>query len=141
MDEVSGIGAPTEAVYALDTSEGFVFIERVGSKFALRRFEVGGRREGEVLRDKERPIGVLRVGGRKEGSEAPFVDIIDGLKIIYSFIHSFFTGTERWDRCYNSDEREGWLVAEDGLGVVSLNFRLRISSAGGYFRAQGPPQM
>jgi len=40
-----------------------------------RRFEVGGRREGDAaFVDKERPVGAVRVGGRNEGLP-PFTDI------------------------------------------------------------------
>ena len=57
--------------------DGLVWIDSVGNKFARRRLEAGGRREGEALRSRDRPVGVLRVGGRKEGDEGePFKDIV-----------------------------------------------------------------
>jgi hypothetical protein len=40
--------------------------------FARRRFEVGGRKDGDVFNARERPVGVVREGGRNEGdSDSP----------------------------------------------------------------------
>ena len=66
--EIEG-GNGTEGCEEEGLSEGSVLIERVGRKFARRRLEVGGRREGDafLLRVSERPVGILRVGGRNEG--------------------------------------------------------------------------
>ena len=55
-----------------------VFIESVGRRFVRRRLDVGGRREGEgdPLRERESPIGTVRVGGRNEG-ESPLTPLTD----------------------------------------------------------------
>lgn len=58
---------------------GSVLMERVGRRFARRRLEVGGRREGDaLLRDSERLEGMFRVGGRNEGEPllTPFTDML-----------------------------------------------------------------
>ena len=55
--------------------EGSVFIDSVGRRFARRRFEVGGRSEGEAFTARERPFGLFRVGGRKEG-DPPLADMV-----------------------------------------------------------------
>jgi hypothetical protein len=67
VSEMDGCGA----------GDGFVWIESVGRRFARRRFEAGGRSEGEAFRSRDRPVGVLRAGGRKEGDDDgdPVTDI------------------------------------------------------------------
>lgn len=73
IDGVNGIDGCTEE----ELSEGSVLIERVGRRLARRRFEVGGRREGDaLLRLRESPVGMLRVGGRNEG-ELPLTPLTD----------------------------------------------------------------
>lgn len=69
-----------------DTS-GSVFIERAGRRLARRRLDVGGRREGEVLRERERPGAAFRVGGRNEG-EPPStpLTILATPIVVYSYI-------------------------------------------------------
>ena len=66
MEGVRGTESFDESVE--ETSAESVFMERVGRRIARGRFEAGGRREGDVMFvDKERPVGILRVGGRNEG--------------------------------------------------------------------------
>jgi hypothetical protein len=82
MEGVNG----TEGCVFADTS-GSVFIERDGRRLARRRLDVGGRREGEVLRERERPGAVFRVGGRNEG-ELPStpLNILTTPVVVYSYI-------------------------------------------------------
>jgi len=85
MEGVSG----TDGARGLEGGEGSVLIDRVGRRFARRRFEVGGRREGDAFTARERPIGLLRVGGRKEG-DPPLADMaISGLcRRLWVCVHS-----------------------------------------------------
>lgn len=91
MEGVSG----TDGARGLGAGEGSVLMDRVGRRFARRRFEVGGRSEGDAFTARERPVGLLRVGGRKEG-DPPLVDMaISGLptcqctafNALYSVLH------------------------------------------------------
>jgi hypothetical protein len=52
-------------------------MDNEGRRFARRRFEAGGRNDGEALRSRDRPVGVLRAGGLKEGDDGePCQDIL-----------------------------------------------------------------
>jgi hypothetical protein len=74
--EIEGVDE-TDSCTEEELLEGFVVIERGGRGFVRRRFEVGGRREGDALfRLRERPIGTLRAGGRNEG-EPPLSPLTD----------------------------------------------------------------
>jgi len=74
--EIEGVNG-TDGCREEELSEGSVLIERVGRMFARERFEAGGRREGDaLLRLRERPVGILRVGGRNEG-EPPLTPLTD----------------------------------------------------------------
>jgi len=44
-----------------------VWMERDGKRLVRRRLDVGGLREGDVFMLRERPVGMLRAGGRNEG--------------------------------------------------------------------------
>ena len=78
-----GLGEDSSAVDGVNTTDGcggmvgFVCIDNAGRRFARSRFEAGGRSEGEALRSRDRPVGVLRAGGLKEGDDGePFWDIL-----------------------------------------------------------------
>jgi len=44
-----------------------VWMESDGKRLVRRRLDAGGLREGDAFVLRERPVGVLRAGGRKEG--------------------------------------------------------------------------
>ena len=93
--------------------DGLVWIDSVGNKFARRRLEAGGRREGEALRSRDRPVGVLRVGGRKEGDEGePFKDIVarDVYLCIPGDAAAAAADGPRVLVCVGTSGGDGWLV-------------------------------
>lgn len=71
--EIDGVSCTVEFI---GTGGGSVLIERVGRILARGRLEVGGRSEGDVLRERDSPMGTLRVGGLNEG-EVPFTSLVD----------------------------------------------------------------
>lgn len=84
-----GLGEESSAVDGVSEmdgcgrGDGFVWIESVGRRFARRRLEAGGRREGEAFRSRDRPVGVLRAGGQKEGDDGdPVTDIFAAQELV-----------------------------------------------------------
>jgi hypothetical protein len=50
-----------------EVDDGSVWMESEGRPPVRSRLAAGGLREGELLMLSDRPVGVMRAGGRKEG--------------------------------------------------------------------------
>jgi hypothetical protein len=100
---------------------------------ARRRFEVGGRSEGDAFTARDSPDGLLRVGGRNEG-EPPLADManfrtcrVQPFNALYSF-----PSLRRMALVGKGVEESGRVARRGGRGrgvmmlsLIALQFRFR----------------